>query len=131
MACPTNLQQVGTEAFCLLDEIEEQNEQILTPQAHYNRYRPRSNLTCVYSPKETVIDSFQAAYKYNGMMICEYQVKKPPSYAYPPSVHDGTVDSFQAAYRYNGRMIFEQQENNAPMTTMRKVHNYRNYWSSM
>ena len=84
MAYRTKLQQVGTEGFRLLDETKCQNEQRLMPQKHYNRHQPRSNLTCVYFPKETVIDSVQAAQKYKGIMFCEHQAKELSSYIYPP-----------------------------------------------
>jgi len=131
MAYPTKLQQVGTEAFDLFDGIEEHNQRRSIHQTQYYRYQPQSNLTCVYCPRERVIDSFQAAQKYKGMMICEHQAKEPSSYVYPPCARDETVDSFEATHRYNGVMICEHQEKKPPMTTRKKSQNYRNRWSFM
>uniref|UniRef100_A0A7C9DM70 Uncharacterized protein n=1 Tax=Opuntia streptacantha TaxID=393608 RepID=A0A7C9DM70_OPUST len=124
MAYRTKLQQVGTEGFYLLDETEHH-------KTHYNRYQPRSNLTCVYSPNEIVINSLQAAQKYKGIMFCEHQAKKLSSYVYNPHARDETIDSSQAAHKYNHVMICERQENKPPMATMKKVQNYRNHWSFM
>ena len=127
MAYPTKIQQVGMEAFNHLDEIKVHNDHRSMAQTYYSRYQLQSNQTYVYSPRERVIDSFEAAQKYKGTMICEHHARKPQSFVYPP--REPIVDSFQAAHKYNGVMISENQAKKTAMMTTRKVNNYRNYWS--
>ncbi|KMT04252.1 hypothetical protein BVRB_8g183280 [Beta vulgaris subsp. vulgaris] len=72
MAPPTNLRKIGSEAFMLLDQLEErlgQRPKTVVQRRSYLNYQ-------VFPPRDTTIDAFQAAQKYGGFMLCEHRARK-------------------------------------------------------
>lgn len=65
MAPPSNLSKVSMEAFMLLEKYDRRNGRAGKP--HHIHVHP---------PRDGIIDSFQAAQKYGGFMLCEHNDKK-------------------------------------------------------
>uniref|UniRef100_A0A803LPX6 Uncharacterized protein n=1 Tax=Chenopodium quinoa TaxID=63459 RepID=A0A803LPX6_CHEQI len=79
MATSTNIKKIGSEAFMLLEQFEEQRVQWQRNQIHCRRYHQflyDSQNYQVIPPRENSMDTFQAAHKYGGFMICEHRARK-------------------------------------------------------
>ncbi|EEF39301.1 conserved hypothetical protein [Ricinus communis] len=80
MAFSSNIQEVGTEAFALLEGCRKPRPPLYA--TYYNYHNHNQHLLQLATPqvhyhtKET-LDCDQAALKYGGVVISEHSVKKP------------------------------------------------------